>query len=128
MDDSVYRDSPSAWQGLSKVGGLDPDDRDEDLVDQLRIELDPEASSLEDALASATTDMFLQAVFRVIQPFSMMFRDVLDFFEKAGAREGQSQWKLRVDEVLLELQHFEEFIEHWNSIRCAFEIPAIDWC
>ena len=84
MDDSVYRDSPSAWQGLSKVGGLDPDDRDEDLVDQLRIELDPEASSLEDALASATTDMFLQAVFRVIQPF---FHDVS---RRAGLlREGR---------------------------------------
>ena len=127
MDEDVYQDSLSAWQGLSKIGGLELDARDEDLVDQLRIELDPEASSLEDALASATTDVFLQALFRAIQPFSTMFRDVLGFFKKAGAREGQSQWKLRIENVILELQHFEEFLEHWDSIRCAFEVPAIDW-
>ena len=127
MDDGVYRDSLSAWKGLREIGGLEPDVRDEDLVDQLRVELDPEASSLEDALASATTDVFLQALFRVIQPFSMMFRDVLDFFKEAGAREGQSQWKLRVDNVSLDLQHFEDFLEHWSSIGCAFEVPAIDW-
>lgn len=127
MADSVYRNSLSAWKGLSKIGGLEPDVRDENLVDQLRVELDPEALSLEEALASATTELFLQALFRVIQPFSMMFRDVLDFFKEAGAHKGQSQWKLRVDDVSLDLQHFEDFLEHWSSIRCAFEVPAIDW-
>lgn len=117
MDEDVYRDSLSAWKGLSEFGGLELDARDEELVDQLRIELDPEAWSLEVALASASTDMFLQAFFRVIQPFSMMFRDVLDFFEMAGAREGQSQLKLRVENEILELQHFEEFLEHWSLLQ-----------
>lgn len=122
----VCRDSLSAWRRLSKIGGIEPDDRDEDLVTELRNQIDPDASNLEDALSSTSTDLFLQALFQVIQPFALMFRDVLAFFEMAGAREGQRQWKISVGGEYVDLQHFEEFLEHWNSIECEFEISAID--
>ena len=126
MGGVVYRDALGAWQGLSKVGGLELDGRDEDLGMQLKNLLDPDAESLEAALAATSTAVFLQALFQVIQPFASMFQDVLGFFEKAGARQGQTQWKVSVGEEVVELRHFEEFLEHWTSIECEIEIPLID--
>ncbi len=55
-----------------------------------------------------------------------MFRDILDFFERAGAREGQTQWKVSVGDEFVDLRHFEEFLEYWNNIECEIDIPAID--
>ena len=99
MGGVVYRDSLGAWQGLSEAGGLELDGRDEDLGMQLKNQLDLDAESLEAALAATSTAVFLQALFQVIQPFASMFRDVLGFFEKAGARQGQTQWKVSLEDV-----------------------------
>ena len=90
MFDEIYRDSLSAWQGLCRLGGIEPGGRDSDLVSRLKDVLDPEALDLHAALVNTSTNSFLQALFQVIQPFSMMFRDVLSFFEKAGARTGRN--------------------------------------
>ena len=127
MSNVVHRDSLSAWQGLSEIGGLEPDGRDEDLATQLKDQIDPDASNLDDALKSANTDLFLEALFRVIQPFALMYRDVLDFFTRAGERVGQAQWKVSVGNVHLDLRHFEEFLARWDNIECELEVPAIDW-
>ena len=126
MEDDIYRDSLGAWQGLSEIGGLELDGRDKDLATQLKSQINPNAPDLETALASTPIDEFLQTLFQVVQPFALMFRDVLNFFEKAGAREGQKQWKISVGDEFVDLQHFEEFLEHWNNIECDIEIPAID--
>jgi hypothetical protein len=126
MAAEIYRDSLSAWNGLREIGGLDLDYRDEDLVTYLKDQLDPSASDLETALSRTSTDQFLQALFQTIQPFVGMFRDVLTFFEQAGARYGQSQWKVRVGDDFLNLRHFEEFLERWNTITCEVEVPALD--
>ena len=127
MGSIVYRDSLSAWQGLRDAGGLELDGRDEDLATQLKNQIDPDASNLECALATTSTDLFLQALFQVTQPFALMFQDVLHFFERAGAHEGQTQWKVSVGGEFVDLRHFEEFLQHWNSIECEVEIPAIGW-
>ena len=127
MSNIVHRNSLSAWRGLSEIGGLEPDGRDEDLATQLRDQIDPDASNLDDALKSANTDLFLEALFRVIQPFALMYRDVLDFFTRAGERVGQAQWKVSVGDVHLDLRHFEEFLARWDNIECELEVPAIDW-
>jgi hypothetical protein len=105
---------------------LELNGRDEDLAAQLKDQLDPGAPDLEVALARASTDQFLQAFFRTVQPFVGMFRDVLSFFERAGARYGQSQWKVRIGDDFIDLRHFEEFLELWDSIECEFEVPALD--
>lgn len=126
MGDDIYRDSLSAWRGLSEIGGLELDDRDEDLATQLKKKIDPNAPDLDTALECAPMDVFLEALFQVVQPFSLMFRDVLDFFERAGALEGQTQWKVSVGEEFIDLRHFEEFLVNWNNIECDIEIPAID--
>lgn len=125
MSDEIHRDSVSAWQGLCRRGGIEPEGRDSDLVSRLKEVLDREASDLRAALVNTSTDSFLQALFQVIQPFSMMFRDVLSFFERAGAHKGRNQWKISIQGELIDLNHFEEFLDHWDRIDHV-EIPALD--
>jgi hypothetical protein len=126
MGTEIYRDSLSAWKGLREIGGLELDGRDEDLASQLKDQLDPGAFDLEAALARASTDQFLQALFQTVQPFVGMFRDILSFFERAGARHGQSQWKVGIGDEFIDLRHFEELLERWASIDCEVEVPALD--
>lgn len=126
MNDPIHRDALSSWQALSEKGGLDTDYRDEDLKHDLKKRLDPRASTLEEALAGVSTSAFLSALFGSIQPFMAMFRDILGFFKEARARQGQSQWRIRIDDTFLEFKHFQEFIEHWNTIEIEFEVPALD--
>ena len=123
---AIYRDSLSAWKGLAKVGGLEPEGRDSDLADELKNQLDRGADTLESALRAAPVDAFVQALFRLIQPFPMMFADVLRFFEKADAREGKTQWRVVLEDDVVELRHFQEFIERWENITCELDVPAID--
>ena len=125
-NDGIYRDSLSAWKRLIEVGGLELEGRDKDLTQQLKNYLDPYAPNLEMALRSVPLDSLVQALFQTIQPFPLMFRDILRFFEKAGAREGQTQWKVVVGREIVELRRFEEFLERWHKIKCEFEVPAID--
>ena len=124
----VYRDSPAAWRGLIEIGALEPDDRDEDLAQQLKAQIDPGAPDLDTALIHAPTDLFIQSLFQVIQPFVLMFRDILDFFRE-GIRNvrGQLQWRLTVANEILDLKHFEEFLERWDNIESLVDVPAIDF-
>lgn len=126
MASTVHRDSLSAWNALRHVCGMDLDDRDEDLVGKLKERIDATAADLESALASVTVEQFLSALFASIQPFVSMFIDILKFFEKAAALQGQSQWRVSVGDEFLEFRHFEEFLEHWNSIDIDFDVPALD--
>jgi hypothetical protein len=127
MGTKIHRDSLNAWKGLSEIGGLEIDGRDEDLLAELRNKIDPAAKDLDAALANTPIAEFLQALFQVIQPFALMFQDVLRFFETAGARNGQNQWKVSVGDDFVDFQHFEEFLEHWNNVKVEVEVPAIDW-
>lgn len=122
----VHRDALSAWHWLCESGGLEPDGRDHDLVDQIKEKLDGNAPDLLTALASASTDQFVQAFFQTAQQFALMFKDILDFFQQAGAREGQQQWKISINNCHAELSHFEKFLTHWNKIKCELEVPAVD--
>ena len=126
MRDQIHRDSLSAWKGLVELGGLELDDRDKDLTIQLKNKIDPEAETIEAALLNTTTDEFLKSLFEIIEPFSQMFQEVLGFFEKAGAREGQSQWNVSVGNEFLDFDHFKDFIENWLKIEFEIEVPALD--
>ena len=126
MADPIHRDSLSAWRGLAEIGRLELDGRDEDLAYQLKEQIDPDALDLDAALTDVPTEIFIQALFQVIQPFVMMFRDILDFFTKAREREGGLQWRLSVDNEIIDLRNFEEFLERCKDIRCLVDVPAID--
>ena len=125
MNQPIYRTSLSAWRRLSEIGAIELEGRDADLAYQLKMQIDPAAPDLDTALHSTPTDLFVQAFFQVIQPFVMMFRDILDFFARAGEREGQLQWRISIRNTIVELREFEEFLKHWTEIRCLIDVPAL---
>lgn len=125
-EDPIYRDSVSAWRALASVAGLDMVDRDADLALQLKERIDPDAQSLDEALRRTPTAQFVTALFAVVQPFTAMMSDVLRFFEAAGAREGQGNLRMAIGETVDDLKHFEEFLEHWTSLKIDLDVPALD--
>jgi hypothetical protein len=60
-----------------------------------------------------TVEAFFKAFLQVLKPFSMMTRDVLTMFERAGARRSDRNLKIEFnfDEELPPLQHFREQAE-----------------
>jgi hypothetical protein len=127
MTGTTHTDPLSAWRYLCKQGGIEIKGRDEGLDRRILQRLDPLASSLEDALLSTDMELFARAFFEAIDPFVAMFRDILDFFKRASATEGQDQWVLRVDGFDLDLENFRRWIETWSHAgRFEEEVPAID--
>lgn len=122
----IHHDSRAAWDDLPKRGGLELNGRDEGLDEQLKNRLKPSARSLDEALCAASTDELVSAFFAVMEPYVLMFRAILDFFEKAGAAEGREQWNITVDDVDVRLEHFRRFLKKWNSVPCEIEVPAVD--
>ena len=120
-----HRTALSAWNELVRGGGLEPEGRDAELMDQVRGALNCEADSLEEALRSTSMKAFVETLFRAIEPFPMMFADILRFFRSAGAREGERQWRLVIGDEVLDLKHFEQFERAWRSIECEFDVPAV---
>src|SRR5829696_2967034 len=100
MAGQVARDSVSAWVKLREAGGLEPDGRDGDLEEQLKITLLPSALTLDEALQASSVDDLVRAFFDLVQPFVAMFRAILESFQVAGARQGRAQW-----EILIEDEH-----------------------
>jgi hypothetical protein len=124
---SIFGDSLAAWADLKERGGLELDGRDDGFEEELKNRLAPSARSLQEALRTTTTDDLARAFFDVLQPFVVMFRAILDFFEKSGAAEGRKQWNITVDDVEFDLQHFRRFLKKWNSVPCEIEVPAVDF-
>lgn len=122
----IHQDSRAAWADLRKRGGLELEGRDEGLDGELKNRLRPSAPSLAEALRTASTDELARAFFEVMQPYVLMFRAILEFFEKAGATEGREQWNITVDDVDVRLEHFRRFLKKWNSVPCEIEVPAVD--
>lgn len=127
MSSHVAQDSLTAWRDLSARGGLELDDRDSDFAAQLKTFLAPSAVTLEEALRQSSTDQLVRALLDVIHPFSDMFRAILDFFRRAGAREGRDQWQIKINEEHLGLREFESFLESWRQIDAELDVPAIDF-
>jgi hypothetical protein len=107
---------------------LEVDRRDETLQDELRILLDASQETPEEALSTATMESFLGAFFQLVQPFVAIFRDILAFFEQAGATEGQGQWVLKAGDLDIDLEHFRKWIETMTPAgRVTLQVAAVDF-
>ncbi|MFY0677878.1 MAG: hypothetical protein JXR18_11395 [Neptuniibacter sp.] len=126
MEDGISRDPLSAWKELLALGGIEPEGRDEDFSAHLTQELDPNASSVEEALSKSSMEQFLSAFFQASQPFAAIFLDILEFFEQSKVHKGQNQWRLSVGDAFIDKAHFAEFRAYWESIEYQFEVPALE--
>ena len=128
MRDPVHRDPRSAWEYLVQHGGIELEGRDEGLDQRIQQRLDPFAASLDAALSQATMAAFTRAFFEAIHPFLEMFRNILTFFEHADVTVGPAQWIIQVDDLDLNLSHFQQWIATWHGLGVAqMEVPAVDW-
>ena len=127
MAHTIHRDAISAWKYLREHGGIELDGRDEGLDEEIRQRLNPLASSLYEALSQATLEQFAQAFFKAVHSYLTIFRGILAFFEQADAGEGKNNWKLRLDDFDVSLEHFRQWIETWSeAARIKLEVPALD--
>jgi hypothetical protein len=126
--ESIVNETPlEAWRYLLEYGGIEIPGRDDETVEALLEGLNPTAPSLEHALATATMEQFCRAFFRAIDPYFTMFRGILDFFEQADATQARSEWKLKVDEEVLELEHFRKSLLRWQKVtKATIFVPSID--
>lgn len=126
VSSGVSRDARAAWSQLRAIGGFEPNGRDGDLEERLRMALRPSSTSLDDALSQCTTDQLVETFFGLLQPYVAMFRATLNFFQRAGAREGREAWSIRLEQENLELSHFQSFLSTMDSLPFELEVPAID--
>ena len=127
MDDKIHEDAISAWRHLCIQGGIELDGRDKGLDLEILKRLTHPAPTLQDALAHVTVAEFARAFFDAIHSYLDMVRDILKFFEQAKATKGKEQWRLRVGNNLLGLDHFREQIKRWvGAAKGTVMVPAID--
>ncbi len=127
MTAPIHRDPLSAWRHLCTYGGLELDGRDEGLEERILSRLAPQAQRTEQALAGPDMASFVRAFFEALHPYVAMFRDILDFFERADATHGESQWTLQVNDIDLNLEHFRQWLAAWDGIgMTGIAVPAID--
>jgi hypothetical protein len=117
----AHRNAKSAWSWLVKFGGIELEGRDSPLVEMLKSRLNPESVDLDDALTNTTVTGFVNAFFGVITPFVGMMRDLLEYFEEAGANEGPVNWVLVLgeedEELEVNLDAFRQWIKTTERIR-----------
>lgn len=123
---SVHQTAAQAWEALRAHGGLEPAGRDREFVDRLLAILDPQAADIDTALANVSTDRFIECFFHSMQPFTEMFRAVLDYYQAAGARRGRQQLNISIEQAHLEYKDFEDFIQLWNDVPGDLEVPLAD--
>uniref|UniRef100_I2PZD7 Uncharacterized protein n=1 Tax=Desulfovibrio sp. U5L TaxID=596152 RepID=I2PZD7_9BACT len=126
MKENPATTARGAWEKITNAGGLELDGRDKDFQEKLRSRLWPEAANLDEALEVVTTDRFVSAFFEVLAPYVSMFRAILDFFERAGVREGRKQWRIEIGDVPLGLEHFVDFLTTFDALEYEVEVPALD--
>jgi hypothetical protein len=123
----VARDAEVAWRRFVEVGGIEPGGRDADIEESLRIRLNPLASDLSEALASAKTDHLVRALFEVVSPFAEMFRDIVAFFRDAGANQGREQWEVEIGDEHLDLSDFQRFEQELKAVNLTVDLPVLDF-
>lgn len=106
------RNPSEIWQRFIQIGGLEPAGRDKDFVELVRRALDPKAINIADALALCTdSETLIRALFGVVAPFSAMSQDIIDFMRAAGARRGKASIQIAIENSIVGLEDFEEFIK-----------------
>ena len=109
-----------------KRGGLELHGRDEGLEEDLEKSAGFLARSLEEALRRTTTDELVRAFFDLIQPFVMMFRAILDFFEKASQAKcvtnGTSWWTTLMSALITFVASWKNGTGYQPSSKC---LPSI---
>ncbi|NIJ63135.1 hypothetical protein FHR20_000066 [Sphingomonas leidyi] len=117
------RNPSETWRRIVGIGGLEPRGRDSDFVDLVRTALDPDASTIVEALATCpNNETLVRAVFGVVAPFSAMSQDIVDFMRRADARRGKASIQIAIENSIVGLEHLEEFAKTLRQAPGVTEI------
>jgi hypothetical protein len=136
----IFTTAEEAWQYLVSHGGLEVDDRDADLVEEItkRLASEPVVHDYEvtatragfaDVLKSVSIEQLVNAMFGTVRPYAHMMRDLFDYFSKAGTAEGPGQWKLALtsetDQLEIDLEDFKKFTTTGRMKSVSFDVPDL---
>jgi len=120
-----------AWHFLVAHGAIEVHGRDELLVEQLQTRLQPETPDIDTALRCVTMEGFLNAFFGLLGPFVRIMRDLLEYFERAGATQGPGQWVLTLgegkDKLQVNLDHFRQWLKLFENQVALHPIPVLEF-
>ena len=106
------RDPTSTWERFVTIGGLEVQGRDVDFVDLVRLKLDPAAQDISTAISAChDSETLVRAVFEVVAPYGEMSKDIIEFMRRAGAISGKASIRIAIQESVLGLEQFEEFVK-----------------
>jgi hypothetical protein len=120
-----------AWTFLVAHGGIEVHGRDEILTEQLQTRLEPQASDIETALRGVSMEVFLNAFFGLLGPFVRIMRDLLEYFERADAKQGPGQWVLILgkdkDKLQINLDHFRQWLKLFDKQAAHHSVPLLEY-
>jgi len=127
MIQTIARNATTAWRDFCALGEIELGGRDSELEKSVRIRLSSRAPDLPAALARASVDDLVRALFQAAAPYAAMFRDIIAFFKRAAAREGRAHWTVKLENQIVGLEDFETFLKHWHEADIVIDVPAINF-
>ncbi|GHI00632.1 hypothetical protein [Neobacillus kokaensis] len=134
VESDILNNSVDVWKFLQTNGGLDIKYYDKGIVNDLRdiLGFSPR-NSIEKQLQNKSTsiEIFLQAFFTALNPFSQMFNDLLKLFESNSIKETNDSVLIKfdfqneVDSLEFDLRQFQAWIKKWKTIRTKINLYKI---
>jgi hypothetical protein len=125
----MMQSASDIWTFLKTRGGLDTKIYDASLVEELRSRLSlPPTGRFEKQLKTKniSTEDFVIAFFKAIQPYAEMMTDLLRMFEEAGAKQTNRNLAIRfqfnqhLPELSFDLSHFRNWVETWARVSSTY--------
>ena len=118
----------AVWDFLKAEAGLDVEGYDSAIIEELKKNLNlKQEDDLELFLSSLSLDLeyFITAFFKSIQPYAEMMSDLLQMFEKAGAKQTNHNIGINFDfgkgvpELSFDLRHFRDWTKVWSEVTAT---------
>ncbi len=125
----VMESALDVWIYLKEHGGVDTDRYDADLVEEIRARLSlPSTKSFDVLLGKEDISIedFIVAFFQAVQPYAEMMSDLMQMFEKAGAKQTNHNLAVRfnfdrdIPELSFDLSHFRSWSETWKKVADTY--------
>lgn len=125
--DHFINSSGDLWRYLIEKAGIDTNNYDFELVEQLSYELFnrplTEDFALELEKENISIERFVRSFFNILQPYAKMMEELCIFFEEHSVKETNQSLKILFDfgqgyeDVGFDLEHFKETLAQFTSVK-----------
>ena len=113
-EDKVFESAVDVWKEISLSAHFEDVGYDRALFDEIKSSLlIDERADFSKELENISVEELLNALFKSIEPFSEMLKDLLEVFSKAGAKYSDKNLKIAVDfgKLNVDLENFKVDVE-----------------